>query len=105
MPTWRELMAASTVPRNEARLLAAHVAEREDPGRNSAWLAAHDTDEIPPDAAARLGDYLARRAAGEPVAYILGMREFYGLEFSVTLDVLIPRPETELLVDLALEKL
>ena len=47
---------------------------------------------------------IARRAAGEPVAYILGHKEFYGLELAVTPAVLIPRPETELLVDLALAR-
>jgi release factor glutamine methyltransferase len=47
---------------------------------------------------------VARRAAGEPVAYLLGLREFYGRDFAVTPDVLIPRPETELLVDIAVEK-
>lgn len=48
---------------------------------------------------------LARRAQGEPVAYLTGLREFYGLQFRVTPVVLIPRPETELLVDLALERI
>jgi release factor glutamine methyltransferase len=57
------------------------------------------------DEAARMNDLLARRLAGEPIAYILGRREFYGLSFAVSADVLIPRPETELLVQLALERL
>lgn len=55
--------------------------------------------------AQRLQDLFARRLAGEPIAYLTGEREFYGLAFQVTPDVLIPRPETELLVDLALERL
>jgi len=55
--------------------------------------------------AARMNDLFARRLAGEPTAYILGRREFYGLSFAVSADVLIPRPETELLVELALERL
>lgn len=57
------------------------------------------------DEAARMNDLFARRLAGEPIAYILGRREFYGLSFAVSADVLIPRPETELLVELALERL
>ena len=48
---------------------------------------------------------MIRRAAGEPVAYLIGWREFYGRRFVVTPDVLIPRPETELLVDLALQEI
>ncbi len=55
--------------------------------------------------AANLSALIARRLAGEPVAYIIGRREFYGLDFAVDADVLIPRPETELLVELALERL
>lgn len=60
---------------------------------------------ITPAEAQRLSDLFQRRIAGEPIAYIIGQREFYGLMFHVTPDVLIPRPETELLVDLALERL
>jgi len=57
------------------------------------------------DEAQRLSRLLQRRIDGEPIAYITGEREFYGLSFHVTPDVLIPRPETELLVELALERL
>jgi release factor glutamine methyltransferase len=57
------------------------------------------------DEAQHLAALFARRQQGEPIAYIVGQREFYGLPFKVTPDVLIPRPETEMLVDLALERL
>lgn len=89
------LKAARTrIPASEASLLLAEAC-----GRNKAWLIAHD-DEVPSaDVAARFDDWVARRAQGEPVAYILGWREFYGHRFSVAPGVLIPRPETELLVE------
>jgi release factor glutamine methyltransferase len=60
---------------------------------------------VTPGSAERYRHWLERRAAGEPIAYLTGACEFYGLEFRVTPAVLIPRPETELLVDLALERL
>jgi release factor glutamine methyltransferase len=64
------------------------------------------SEQVLDDAAAqRLGALFARRLAGEPVAYLIGEREFYGLPFQVTPAVLIPRPETELLVELACERL
>jgi release factor glutamine methyltransferase len=65
------------------------------------WLT-HRRDEAPPSLTADLGPLVARRAAGEPVAYLVGSREFYGRAFTVTPAVLIPRPETELLVERAL---
>lgn len=75
--------------------------------RSRAWLLAHERGglDAPAAALARYGDWLARRLAGEPIAYILGRREFYGREFEVGPTVLIPRPETELLVDAALDRL
>ncbi len=96
MPNWRELLAASGLPRLEAQLLAARGA-----GVKRSWLLAHEADEVVPEAALAVGALHARRQAGEPIAYILGEREFFGLELAVTPDVLIPRPETELLVELA----
>jgi release factor glutamine methyltransferase len=83
--------------RIEARALAVHAWQVE-----TAWLIAHDTDV--PDAAqtsAFLG-LVEQRLAGQPIAYLTGVREFYSRSFHVTPDVLIPRPETELLVDQAL---
>jgi release factor glutamine methyltransferase len=72
-------------------------------GVSRAWLAAY-RDDIPPEPAAAQFDVLiARRLGGQPIAYLIGRREFYGHEFRVTPDVLIPRPETELLVEAALE--
>lgn len=96
MPTWRELLAASGLPRLEAQLLAALGA-----GVKRSWLLAHETDAVAADAEAAARALFARRLAGEPVAYIFGQREFFGLLFAVTPDVLIPRSETELLVELA----
>ncbi|SDE25090.1 [protein release factor]-glutamine N5-methyltransferase [Massilia sp. PDC64] len=60
---------------------------------------------LTPDEASRLDDLVARRLHGEPIAYIVGRREFFGLEFRVGPAVLIPRPDTELIVELALERL
>lgn len=69
--------------------------------RNAAWLFAHGDDVVAPDLFARYDAALERRAAGEPVAYIAGSAGFFGRTFSVTQDVLVPRPETEMLVELA----
>ncbi len=66
-------------------------------------LLSHDEDALAPGPAARFADWIARRARGEPVAYLLGRREFMGLDFEVNDAVLIPRPETELLVEFACE--
>ena len=89
--------ARQRIPVAEARLLLGHLL-----GKSAAWLEAHRDDDVEVDA-----DYaslVGRRVAGEPIAYLLGVREFYGRDFSVTPDVLIPRPETELLVDIATTK-
>jgi release factor glutamine methyltransferase len=96
----RRLAPTSPAARLEMRLLARHVL-----GVNDTWLIAHGRDELDADVAARLEALIARRVGGEPVAYILGEREFYGRRFRVTPDTLIPRPETEHLVDAALERM
>ena len=69
------------------------------------WLMGHDTDPLPPSIAARFAELITRRAAGEPVAYLLGDKEFYGLNLRVAPGVLVPRPDTETLVDWALDVL
>lgn len=73
-------------------------------GFSQAALAASPEAEVPFEVENAYLEFVRRRAAGEPVAYILGRREFYSLELGVNPAVLIPRPETELLVDLALDR-
>lgn len=73
--------------------------------RERAWLLAHDTDTILPDEQDQFLALAQRRTIGVPTAYLTGEKEFYGLPFAVDRRVLIPRPETELLVDWALELL
>jgi release factor glutamine methyltransferase len=86
--------------RLEVRILLAHAL-----GVERVWLITHEHDSLPAAALASYESLLARRLAGEPVAYILGEKEFFGRSFRVTPAVLIPRPETELLVELALARL
>ncbi len=93
-------MARSGLPPLEARMLLERVLEKP-----RAWLIAH-ADEAPgAEAEQAFAAFTERRQQGEPIAYILGEREFYGLEFGVTRAVLIPRPETELLAELALARM
>lgn len=70
---------------------------------NRSYLLTHPEQELAADQHARYMALLERRLAGEPIAYLLGEREFYGLTFKVSSATLIPRPETELLVELALQ--
>ena len=72
---------------------------------NRAHLLTHPEQVLEPEPLARYTALLERRLCGEPVAYLLGEREFYGLTFNVSAATLIPRPETELLVELALERI
>ena len=84
----------------EARLLLAHVLEK-----SGAWLLAHGEETVQQAPAARFRALLEARAAGMPVAYLTGRRGFWTLDLAVTTDTLIPRPETERLVELALARL
>ena len=96
-----ELRAAGvSEARRDAGLLIMHAL-----ACDRAFLIAHGDDVIDTDAHTKLRRAVARRARGEPLQYITGRQEFYGLDFEVTPDVLIPRPETELLVEAALELL
>lgn len=74
-------------------------------GRDRAWLFAHATDAMPSEALQRYESLLSRRAQGEPVAYLLGRRAFWTLQLETTPAVLIPRPETELLVEHAVSRI
>lgn len=84
----------------EAQLLLQHVLKV-----NHAWLITHQQDTLSDAAYQRFHALLQRRVIGEPIAYILGEREFYGLKLQVTADTLIPRPDTETLVEAALERI
>lgn len=83
--------------RLDAQVLLAHVL-----GQERSWLFAHHDYPLSETETEQYTELVARRVCREPVAYLIGRREFYGLEFLVDQRVLIPRPETELLVDLAL---
>src|ERR1700743_197129 len=83
-----------------AELLLLHVV-----GRDRTWLYAHPEDEITAEQEQRFLALVERRAAGEPTQYLTCKQEFWGLEFEVTPDVLIPRPETEHVIEVALDRL
>jgi release factor glutamine methyltransferase len=88
--------ARCRIPVSEARLLLSEVL-----GQSATWLMTHDDSTLSPAEGERFADWVERRANGEPVAYLIGKREFYGRDFFVAPGVLIPRPETELLVEAA----
>lgn len=93
-------LAALATARRDAELLLLHTLQRD-----RAWLLAHPEAEIPPAQFAQFEAAIARRARHEPIQYITGQQEFYGLTLRVTPDVLIPRPETEHLVEAALARI
>ncbi len=94
------LREAAALAKPEARLLLAHVA-----GEPKSWVVAHPEARLPAAMARAFRELCARRLAGEPIAYILGRREFFGLSLVSTPAALIPRPDTELLVELALARI
>lgn len=105
MTTIRDALNDSRLPRLETRMLLAHALGHARPAHAHAWLVARDTETLPADATARFNALIERRIAGEPIAYLIGHREFYGRDFACSPAALIPRPETELLIDLTLAEL
>ncbi|MDP2449166.1 MAG: peptide chain release factor N(5)-glutamine methyltransferase [Polaromonas sp.] len=99
------LTAARThgLERLDAQLLLLHALGK--PGADRAWLLTHDTTPLPEEAAQCFRELSLRRAGGEPLAYLVGSKEFFGLELRVDGRVLVPRPDTETLVEWALQQL
>ena len=100
MTTIAQAIAQSPLPRLETRLLLQHIT-----GLSHSQLITRDGDLLPPEQEAQWRQLCRRREQGEPVAYLLGSREFYGRTFAVNRHVLIPRPETEHLLEAALQRL
>jgi release factor glutamine methyltransferase len=98
--TGRLRRAGSPSPRLDAELLVAHAF-----GRDRAWLAAHPEAPLDARAASVLAGWLERRAGGEPIAYIRGFKEWLSLRVITDRRALIPRPETELLAEAAIEEI
>ena len=97
MTTVREALSEAR-DHEDARLILAHVL-----GRPVSWLYAWPEQELEDDTVRRFQELLRRRQAGEPLAYLTGEKEFWSLNLKVTPDTLVPRPETELLVELAMQ--
>ena len=105
-PTCTQALAAARtlgLERLDSQLLLLHALGKTASAR--AWLLAHDTDELTPEVAQAFRALCLRRASGEPLAYIVGSKEFFGLALQVDGRVLVPRPDTETLVDWSLERL
>ncbi|KNE75522.1 Protein-N(5)-glutamine methyltransferase PrmC [Candidatus Burkholderia crenata] len=100
MTTVARLLRTFALPALETRILLEYVL-----GWRRTELITRDDEELAEESVAHFEALAQRRAAGEPIAQLVGTLEFFGLEFEVTPDVLIPRPETELLVEIALEQM
>ena len=96
-------LQALRIDRLDAQIMMLHVLQRDTHDR--AWLLAHDADVISASTQDALSALAARRLAGEPLAYLTGHKEFFGLDLTVDARVLVPRPDTETLVNWALEVL
>jgi len=92
-----------TRARRDAETLLLHAIRADMPDANLAWLIAHDHERLPANSKADFRAGVERRRAGEPIQYITGEAEFFGLSFTVNREVLIPRPETEHLVEKAID--
>ena len=95
-----QLKYSSPTPALDAQVLLAHTL-----GQDRTFVIAHAKDDLNPDTQKRFEQLVTKRLGGIPVAYLTGQQEFWSLPIKVTVDTLIPRPETELLVELALEKI
>jgi release factor glutamine methyltransferase len=96
----RRLINVSSSPRLDCELLLMHAMSQ-----TRSWLLTHDDQQLTPAEADLFGSLLSRREAGEPIAYLLGTQGFWDMDLLVSPATLIPRPETELLVDILLEAL
>lgn len=95
-----DLLSSTSLQRRDAEVLVQHAL-----GCDRSWLFAHSQDELAAEQLARIDTLFQRRAAGEPVAYLTGQRDFWSLSLQVSPDVLIPRPDTETLVEWALQRI
>ncbi len=97
--TVKKLTATSSTPRLDAELLIASILQR-----SRSWLLAHFDEILTSDQLQTLDELVSRRAAREPMAYLLGVQEFWGLKFNINPDVLVPRPETEHIIEWVLAR-
>lgn len=101
----QQLIQALQLSNIEARIEAQILLHSILSQATRAWLIAHENDALEANIHAEFQELLQRRLTGEPIAHIIGHREFYGLDLQVTADTLIPRPDTETLVEAALAKI
>ncbi len=99
----QQLSAELALPMNEARIESQALLRHVLDGVSRAWIILHQQQALTHEQRGWFNELLQRRLQGEPIAYILSRREFYGLDLAVTPDVLIPRADTETLVDAALQ--